>query len=121
MLTRRFILMSAAEPTLSRVIIHESLVESDRLRWLVSRYIGRAFREFDIAIHEAVETGKMKRLPDFAVANTIVSASAFTFCLAALVKLVYQTDITDEDRIHEMSNTIVEILFDGLIAADRVP
>jgi Transcriptional regulator len=114
-LTRRFIVMSAADPTLSRVILHESLAQSERLNWLVRRYVARAFRDFDEAIHHGVELGVMKRLPEFAVANTIVTASAFTFCLGALVKLIYQADLTDEKTIDAMADTIVEILFNGLV------
>lgn len=115
-LTRRFILMSAADSTLSRIILHESLAQSDRLAWLVRRYVSRAFRDFDEAIHQGVETGVIKKLPEFAVANTIVSASAFTFCLTALVKLVYQANLTEEQTIQEMADTIIEILFNGLVA-----
>lgn len=114
-LTRRFILMSAADPTLSRIILHESLAQSDRLQWLVRRYVGKAFRDFDEAIRAGVSGGVIKPLPEFAVSNTIVSASSFTFCLAALVRLIYQTDITQDDKIREMADTIVEILFHGLI------
>ena len=115
-MTRRFILMSAADPTLSRVIVHESLSQSDRLAWLVRRYIRRAFTEFDAAIQEGIASGEIKPLPVYALANTIISASSLTFCLGAMVKQVHGVDLKRQERIDEVADTIVGVLFEGLRA-----
>ena len=117
-LTRRFILMSASDTTLSRIVLHESLTQSDRLTWLVRRYIARGFRDFDQAIREGVEADRVKPLADYAVSNTIVSASAFTFCLASMVRLVYNRGLSGETEIQEMTDSIIEIIFHGIVRDD---
>jgi TetR/AcrR family transcriptional regulator len=114
-LTRRFILMSASDNTLSRIILHESLVQSDRLEWLVKHFVARGFRDFDAAIRQGVEAGQIKQLPAYAVSNTIITASSFTFCLVGMIKLVYDKNITDPATIQEMTDSIVEILFHGIV------
>lgn len=114
-LTRRFILMSASDTTLSRIILHESLVQSERLAWLVERYVGRGFEDFDEAIREGVDANQIKPLPIYAVSNTIITASSFTFCLAGMIRMVYDKNITDPVHIQEMADCIVEILFHGIV------
>ncbi|MCJ2877399.1 TetR/AcrR family transcriptional regulator [Rhizobium pusense] len=114
-LTRRFILMSASDTTLSRIILHESLVQSERLAWLVERFVSKGFRDFDEAIRQGVDAGRIKPLPAYTISNTIITASSFTFCLVGLVKLVYDKNITDPAHIQEMADSIVEILFHGIV------
>lgn len=113
-LTRRFIQMSAADSTLTRIIVHESLTNSDRLRWLVRHYVSRGFRDFDNAIDLGIKAGQLKDLPVYSVSNTIISASTFTFCLAGMVKLVHDKNIAGEAAVHEMADSIIEILFHGI-------
>jgi len=114
-LTRRFILMSASDTTLTRIIVHESLTNSERLKWLVRHYVSRGFREFDRAIVEGIEAGKLKDLPVYSVSNTLISASTFTFCLAGMVKLVHDKNVSNEAVVHEMADSIIEILFHGIV------
>lgn len=116
--TRRFIMMSARDSTLSKVIMHESLAASDRLRWLVDSYVRQGFNDFDVAIDAGKAIGKVKDIPTYVITNAIVSASSFTFCFKALVSQTYDVDISQEDRIHEMADGIIEILFNGLLAND---
>jgi TetR/AcrR family transcriptional regulator len=116
-LTRRFILMSASDTTLSRIILHESLTQSERLAWLVEHFVSKGFRDFDEAIQLGVEAGQIKQLPTYTISNTILTASSFTFCLVGLVKQVYNKNITDAVHIQEMADSIVEILFHGIVKA----
>lgn len=120
-LTRRFIVMSASDTTLSRIVLHESLTQSDRLTWLVRRYIARGFRDFDKAIREGVEADRVKPLADYAISNTIVSASAFTFCLASMVRLVYDRGLSRDAEIQEMADSIIEIIFHGIVREHAKP
>ncbi|MCA0205438.1 TetR/AcrR family transcriptional regulator [Pararhodobacter sp.] len=115
-LTRRFILMSAADTTLTRIIVHESLTNSERLRWLVRHYVSRGFRDFDNAIVDGIKAGQLKDLPVYSVSNTIISASTFTFCLAGMVKLVHDKNVSSEAVVHDMADSIIEILFHGIAA-----
>ncbi len=114
-ITRRFILMSAHDSTLSKIIVHESLADGERLRWLAQSFVKQGFIDFDQAIAEGKSSGQVKGIPTYVVTNAIVSASSFTFCFKALVKLSYEVDISKEERIQEMADGIMEILFNGLL------
>lgn len=113
-LTRRFMRMSGADPTLSRIVMHESLARSDRLDWLIDRYLKRGFTEFDEAVAEGIQRGLLRNLPVYVITNTIVNASSYVFCTDALVKRAYGVDVTERERIDEMSDAIIDILFKGL-------
>ena len=118
-LTRRFILMSAADPDFSRIVIHEGLSRSERLTWLVNRYLKRGLKGFDRILQAGMDEGAIKKLPLFAMTNTLVSASAFTFCLAAMVDQVYRVDLTKAHAINEMADTIIDMLFNGILHRDK--
>jgi len=113
-LTRRFIRMSASDPNFSRIIIHENLSHSKRLTWLIERFIARGFQEFDQIISEGVSAGQIKDLPLFAAANTIITASAFTFCLGPMLRDVYGVDLDQPDAAEQLSDAIIEIVFSGI-------
>lgn len=114
-LTRRFIRMSGSDPTLSRIVMHESLAHSERLDWLVDRYLQRGLSEFDEAVKEGIEQGLLRDLPIYIVTNIVVNASSFVFCTDTLVERAYGVDVTKKDRIDEISDSIVDILFKGLM------
>ncbi len=114
-MTRRFITMSASDSSLSRIVIHESLSRSERLDWLVGRYVKRGFDNFDNVIKAGIRAGLIKDLPLYAATNTLISAASFTFCVSAMVRLVYEADLTEPDTISEMADSIIAILFNGLI------
>ena len=115
-LTRRFIRMSASDPNFSRIIIHENLSHSGRLTWLVDRFVARGFREFDQVIAEGIAAGQLKNIPLFAASNTIITASAFTFCLGPMLQQVYGADMNRTETIEALSDSIIEIVFAGISA-----
>lgn len=113
-LTRRFIRMSAGDPNFSRIIIHENLSHSERLAWLVDRFVAGAFAEFDQLIGEGIEAGQIKDLPLFAASNTIISASAFTFCLGPMLQQVHGVDLQKPEVFEALADSIIEIVFSGI-------
>lgn len=115
-LSRRFITMSAVDPTLSRVILHESMAGTERLTWLVETYVRRGFGEFDELVDAGIAQGLIKDIPVHVVTNTIVSACSFTFSFGSLLEDTYDLDVQDIKRVDEMADGIMEILFHGLVA-----
>ncbi|MCB1395279.1 MAG: TetR/AcrR family transcriptional regulator [Rhodobacter sp.] len=115
-ITRRFITMSSSDPTLARIMMHESLARSDRLSWLVEHFLKRAYAEFDEAIRAGIDQGLIRDIPLYAVANIIVNASSFIFACDALIDQIYGVDVTGPDRVDELSDAIMDILFRGLLS-----
>ena len=112
---RRFILVSGYEPKLSQIILHESLSRSDRLDWLIEQYVRRGFGEFDDVFQAGIDAGLIKDLPLYAITNSIVNAASCTFCFAALVDKVYDVDVLASERVQEIADTLIEIVFHGVV------
>ena len=115
-MTRRFILVSGFEPTLSKIILHESLSRSERLEWLIDQYVRRGFGEFDDVFNAGIAAGLIKDLPLYAITNSIISASSCAFAFAAVVDRVYGVDVTAAERIEEIADTLIEIVFHGVVS-----
>ncbi len=112
---RRFVIMSANDVSLSRIIAHEGTVPNDRLSWLVQTYLEAGFGDFDKAVAAGIEAGLIKDLPVYAVTQTFISAASYTFCLAPLVQEVHGVDLRTQESIDELSDTILEMIFGGII------
>jgi TetR/AcrR family transcriptional regulator len=113
---RKFLTANAADPHLNRILMHEGMVRSARMRWLARRYMIAGYRLFDQAIEEAVEAGMIRSLPIMNVTNIIVSACTMTSSLSVLMDEVYEVDITREEYLSSFSDSLVEVLFKGLEA-----
>jgi TetR/AcrR family transcriptional regulator len=111
---RKFLSANAADPNLNRILMHEGMARSARLRWLVRHYMLEGYRLFDSAIQEAMDGGAIRRLPVEEVTNIIVSACTMTPSLNILMQEVYGIDITTDEFVSSFGNSIIEVLFKGL-------
>jgi AcrR family transcriptional regulator len=116
---RRFISANAADPDLTRILIHEGMNDSPRLKWLAKRYMIRGYETFNTAIEAAIESGAVRRLPTRDVTNIIVGACVLTFTLSRLLKEVYGELPTSPEAVSSLSDTVLEVLFKGLEANPR--
>jgi TetR/AcrR family transcriptional regulator len=113
---RRFISANASDPDLTRILIHEGMNDSPRLKWLAKRYMVRGYDTFNGAIEAAIEAGAVRQLPVRDVTNIIVGACVLTFTLSRLLKEVYGELPTTPEAVSSLSNTLLEVLFKGLEA-----
>jgi hypothetical protein len=111
---RRFVSANAADPDLTRILIHEGMRDSPRLKWLAKRYMARGYEAFNTAIEAAVGSGAVRRLPVRDVTNIIVGASALTFAHDRLLKEVYGEGTANAEAVASLSDTLIEVLFKGL-------
>lgn len=113
---RRFISANAADPNLTRILIHEGMNDSPRLKWLAKRYMVRGYETFNAAIKAATDSGAVRPLPARDVTNIIVGACVLTFTLSRLLKEVYGEEPTSPEAVSSLSDTLLEVLFKGLEA-----
>jgi hypothetical protein len=114
-MTRRFIKISATESNLARIVIHEGTVPSSRLRWFVRAYLAPGYGDFDNAIKAGIKAGLIKDMPIYAISHSIISISTYAFCVAPLVKEVHGVDVTSRETINELADTILDIIFSGIL------
>lgn len=118
-MVRRFVSTNAAYPDLTRILIHEGMRDSPRLKWLAKRYMVRGYETFNAAIEAAAGSGAVRQLPARDVTNIIVGACALTFAHDRLLKEVYGEGTTSPEAVASLSDTLIEVLFKGLEVSSR--
>lgn len=116
LLIRRLIEANASNPDYVRIATHEGMMRSPRLKWLARTYITPGFEVFDQAVREAIAAGAIPDMPVHDVTNAITSAASLTLSLGGLIHEIYAIDMSDPERIASFSDSVVRILFDGLLA-----
>lgn len=111
---RRFVAANAADPDLTRILIHEGISRSPRLRWLAERFMRPGYLLFNRAIQDAIDAGMVRDLPPRDVTNIIVGASTLTFSLSALLAEVYDDEDALAPDVDRLSDTLIDILLSGL-------
>lgn len=114
-LTRRLIEANAENPDFVRIAVHEGTARSPRLKWLVDNYFAPGFGVFDEAVREAIAAKAIPDLPVHDVTNAITSAASLTFGLRAMVEGIYGIEVRDAAHIRSFSDSVIQILFDGLL------
>jgi AcrR family transcriptional regulator len=116
---RKFLATNAADPNLNRILMHEGMVGSSRLKWIAQRYMIAGYRLFDDNVKQCIDAGLIKPLPVAHVTNIIVSACTMTSSLGALLVEVYDNDVQDPEFVSSFTDTAIEILFRGIEVAAR--
>lgn len=105
---RRYVRYCARHPEHMRITIHESLRDSDRVRWMAERHIKRVHEPFVRLFARAAEEGLLPAVPMPSMLYILASAAETMFALGAEVSHVYGIDVHDP--------TIVEAHAEGMCA-----
>lgn len=116
-LTRRLIEANAANPDHVRIVVYEATTRSPRLKWLIDNFLSPGFGVFDQAVREAMDSGAMRRAPVHDITNAVTSAASLSFALHTIVKDMYGVDLGQQKAVTSFSDTLIDILFNGLLAA----
>lgn len=116
MLIRNLAAANAAEPDYARIIMQESIANTDRLEWLIQEFLAPGFKVFDEVIAQAQAEGLIRMLPVHDVTNIVTSAVSLTYSLGPIVQRLYNVDLESESYLQSLSASIIEILFVGLKA-----
>lgn len=114
MLIRNLAAANAAEPDYARIVMLESIANSDRLEWLIDEFIAPGFQVFEDAIRAAQKAGLIRDLPVHDLTNIVTSAVSLTFSLGPIIQRVFERDISTEEEVASLTSSIVDILFTGL-------
>lgn len=112
--TRKLIQANAQDSDFVQLAVHEGTVSSPRLKWLVSNYYAAGYRLFDEAIQAAIDEESIVDLPVAELTN-IITAVSLLFSVQAIVKEIYGIDFGDKKVAASFSDTLVKILFNGLL------
>ena len=121
-LVRRLVEANAAEPNYVRILMHEAMAQTPRLEWLLDNYVTAGFDAFNQAVNLAIEDGSIRRLPVADITSIITSATVLTFSIGAVINRIYGIEIGSEGYLRSLSDSMTEILFQGLqLPPDATP
>ncbi len=119
-LTRKLIMANAKDQDFVQMALREGSVPGPRLDWLVENYYAAGYKIFDDAIAAAIEEKSIENFKVPEVTN-VITATSLLFGLQAIVKEIYNIDFADDDVVESFANTLVHILFNGLLAKGANP
>ncbi|MEO0981269.1 MAG: TetR/AcrR family transcriptional regulator [Pseudomonadota bacterium] len=109
---RRYVRYCARHPEHARIMVQESIRDSERLRWAVERHIKPDHDRMLPAFRSYVRRGIYPDVPDHSFAYILVAAAQSMFMLGPEVAKVYGVDTTDDAVIDAHADTIINLFFE---------
>lgn len=119
-LVRRLVLFMAEHPEFGRIMAYEGVQGGPRHQWILGLSSGGDGRVplFERMLASGGECGWAKPLPVPHVVSCIVASSAYFFQVRATMRDQYGLDATAPEVIAAHADTVVELLFHGLVRTD---
>jgi AcrR family transcriptional regulator len=113
---RRYVRYCAHRPEHARIMVQESINNSERLRWAAETHI-RPLHSVDAPLTRLCKELKIwPARPELSITYILVAACQTIFVLAEEVKLVRGVDVTKDDIIEEHAETIIDLFFNHYVS-----
>lgn len=109
---RRYVHYCARHPEHARIMVQESIRDSERLRWAVERHISPLHDLARRIGKTRVRNGVYPDIPPHAIIYIISAAAQSPFMLSAEVALAEGKDVTDPAEIDAYADALITFLFD---------
>lgn len=110
-LVHRYVRYCAQHPEHVRIILHESLRDSERVSWMVEHHTKRVHEPFVRLFTRAIEEGFLPPAPMHSIMYILTSAAETMFALGAEVRHVYGVDVHDPAVIEAHADAICAMLW----------
>ncbi len=115
---RRYVRYCARHPEHARIMVQESLRESDRLSWAAATHIKPDHDRYASLTERHMRTGIYPRVPVHSMTYILVAAAQSIFMLGPEVKQVYGIDMTDPNEIDAHAEAIIDLFFNHRVEPD---
>ncbi len=109
---RRYVRYCARHPEHARIMVQESIRDSDRLRWAVRRFIKPDNERLQARFGQRVEEGVYPDVPQYSLNYIVTAAAQSMFMLANEMKYIYGIDVASDDVIDAHAEAIVTLFFE---------
>lgn len=109
-LIHRYVRYCARHPEHVRIMVHESLRDTDRVAWVAERHTRRIHEPFVRLLTQASADGLVAPAPMPSLMYVFTSASQTMFALGAEVKHTYGIDVYDTAVVNAHANAICTML-----------
>lgn len=115
----RYVRYCARHPEHVRIMIHETLRDRDRVRWVVDTHIRPAQAPLVGVFSRAIREGLLPEVPIPSLIYILTSASQMIFALGAEAKHLHGIDVEQDAVIEAHADAICALLFAGGPTAGR--
>jgi AcrR family transcriptional regulator len=112
LLVREFILFSAANPQLHRIITQEAKAGGERMDWLVERHVRPLFDATLAMLEPLIDAAAVPALAPHHLYYVLTGAGTSMFVLAPEATRLTGIDVTAPDEVAAYADGIVALLFD---------
>ena len=109
---RSYVHYCARHPEHARIMVQESIRDSDRLGWAVEKYIKPDHDRFKPLNEIYMRKGIYPEVPDHSLSYIVVAAAQTIFMLGPEVQRVYGVDVTDPDTVDAHAEAIIALFFE---------
>lgn len=113
---RRYVHYCARHPEHARIMVQESVRNSDRLHWAVERHIAPVHDYARRLNAQRKADGIYPNVPDHAIIYMITAACQSPFMLADEVRLAQGIDMSNHQQIDAYADALIAFLFDHKVA-----
>ncbi|MFN3465467.1 MAG: TetR/AcrR family transcriptional regulator [Terricaulis sp.] len=106
---RNYVIYCARHPEHVRIMMHESLGESERLDWMVENYIAPAHRSIEPLLRAAMDAGHVPQMPVISLVYTIAAAAQSLFALGAEARRIYGVDTSAAAAVSQHAEALVSL------------
>lgn len=110
-----FIYFSAKNPEFHQVISYEMSHPSPRADWLIDNILKPLHQNLLNLISTMEMTGYMKKIPIASFVSILIGSANVFFTQAYQTKKLYQLNVFEKKIIQQHTETVISILFDGII------
>lgn len=107
----RYIRYCAKHPEHARIMIQESVRDSERLKWAAKKHIQSNHSDAGALVRIAVECGALPNVSPMALGYMIVGACQLIYALAPEAKYIWGRDVFDDDAIEEHIDAFCALFF----------
>ena len=113
---RRFVTFAAEHPELNRIVVHEATDDTERLRWMVDRYVRPLYQAIASTWERLVDADIAAPISSESVHYILVGAASLPFVNAPEARLLTGKEPTDATWVAQHADGIVATLLPGLAA-----
>lgn len=105
----RYVRYCAYHPEHVRIMIHESVGDSDRLGWMVDHHIAPAHRALRPVLEAAMLNGRSPKVPIVSLIYMLSSAAQAPFMLGAEARRLYGVDVMDPAFVEQHVSAVLAV------------
>lgn len=108
---RRYVRYCARHPEHARIMVQESIRDSERLKWAVDRHIRPSHERMLPVTKHFIRKGVYPDADPVLLTYILVAASQTVFMLGHEIREVHGMDVTNPDLVDQHAETIIQLFF----------